>query len=69
MKLSLEQTLIEVWRQNLVENAKVVELGTERFAVRRTPKRGPFLAGYAAIWMAFGGVLLTVELAVKLSAL
>lgn len=40
MKLSLEQTLIEVWPQTLIENAKAVELGTERFAVRRTPKRG-----------------------------
>jgi hypothetical protein len=40
MKLSLEQTLIEVWRQTLVENVRAVELGTERFAVRRTPKRG-----------------------------
>jgi hypothetical protein len=40
MKLSLEQALIEVWRQTLVENAKTVELGTERFPVRHTPKRG-----------------------------
>jgi len=32
-------TLIEVWRQALVENADVVELGTERYPVR-TPKRG-----------------------------
>ena len=40
MKLSFEQTLIEVWRQTLVENAKSVQLGTERFAVLRTPKRG-----------------------------
>jgi hypothetical protein len=40
MILSLEQALIEVWRQALVENAKVVELGTERYPVRRTPKRG-----------------------------
>lgn len=40
MKLSFEQALIEVWRQVLVENAKTVELGTERFAVRRTSKRG-----------------------------
>lgn len=31
---------MEVWRQTLVENTKAVELGTERFAVRRTPKRG-----------------------------
>ena len=40
MKLSLEQTLIEVWRQTLVENAKVVELGADRFPVKGTPKRG-----------------------------
>jgi hypothetical protein len=40
MKLSFEQVLIEVWRQVLVENAKVIDLGTERFPVRRTPKRG-----------------------------
>lgn len=40
MKLSLEQVLIEVWRQALVVNAKVVELETETFPVRRTPKRG-----------------------------
>jgi hypothetical protein len=40
MSLSFEQTLIEVWRQALVENAKVVELGKERCLVRRTPKRG-----------------------------
>ena len=39
MKLSFEQALIEVWRQVLVENAKVVELGTERCPVRLTPKR------------------------------
>jgi hypothetical protein len=37
---SLEQALIEVWRQTLVENAKTVELETARFRVRRTPKRG-----------------------------
>ena len=40
MKLSLEEALIEVWRQTLVENAKAVELGSERYSVRRTPKRG-----------------------------
>jgi hypothetical protein len=39
MRLSFEKTLIEVWRQALVENAKVVELGKERYPVRRTPKR------------------------------
>lgn len=40
MKLSFEQTLIEVWRQAIVENARSVELGTERYPARRTPKRG-----------------------------
>jgi len=40
MGLSFEQALIEVWRQALVENAKNVELGAERYPVRRTPKRG-----------------------------
>jgi hypothetical protein len=40
MNPSFEQTLIEVWRQALVENAKVVVLGKERYTVRRTPKRG-----------------------------
>ena len=39
MDASFEQALIEVWRQALVENAKVVELGSERFPVRSTPKR------------------------------
>ena len=36
----LEQTLIEVWRQAVVENATVVELDGSRYPVRRTPKRG-----------------------------
>ena len=40
MNSSFEQTLVEVWRQALVENAKVVELGKERYSVRRTSKRG-----------------------------
>jgi len=40
MKSSFEETLIEVWRQSLVENAKTVQLGSERFPVRLTPKRG-----------------------------
>jgi len=39
MKLSLDQTLIEVWRQTLVENAESVELGSEHYPVRSTPKR------------------------------
>jgi hypothetical protein len=36
---SFEQTPVEVCRQTLLENADVVELGTERYPVRRTPKR------------------------------
>ena len=40
MNPSLEQALIEVWRQTLVEDAKVVVLGTARYPVRQTPKRG-----------------------------
>ena len=40
MALSFEQTLIEVWRQALVENAKTVELGSERYpAVDRQVQR------------------------------
>jgi hypothetical protein len=38
MNLSLEQTLIYVWRQALVENAKVAVLGEERYPIRVTPK-------------------------------
>jgi len=40
MSLSFEHALIEIWRQTLVENAKTVELGAERYPVRSTPKRG-----------------------------
>ena len=39
MKPSFEETLIEVWRQALVQDATTVELGAERYAVRRTAKR------------------------------
>jgi len=39
MELSFEETLIEVWRQTLINDAKTVELGAERYAVRRTAKR------------------------------
>jgi hypothetical protein len=39
MDSSFEQTLIGVWRQALVENAKVVVLGREQYPVRLTPKR------------------------------
>jgi hypothetical protein len=37
---NLEETLIEVWRQTLVESAKAVELGSERYPVRSTRKKG-----------------------------
>jgi hypothetical protein len=37
MAESFEKALIDVWRQVLVENAKIVELGTERYTVRQTP--------------------------------
>jgi hypothetical protein len=40
MKPTFEETFIEVWRQALVENAMVVELGNEPHPVPRTPKRG-----------------------------
>jgi hypothetical protein len=39
MNSPFEQALIEVWREVLVENATMVELGAERYAVRLTPKR------------------------------
>src|ERR1022692_4175621 len=39
MKMSLEETLVDVWRQVLIENAEAVELGMERYPVRLTPKR------------------------------
>src|SRR5260370_31934080 len=39
-KLALDETIIEVWRQALVENAKTVKVGGESYSVRRTPKRG-----------------------------
>jgi len=37
--MSLEETLIEVWRQAFAENAKAVVLGTERYPIVRTSKR------------------------------
>ncbi len=40
MELSFEQTLIEVWRQALVENKKTAEPGDDHFPVRKTAKRG-----------------------------
>ena len=40
MNTSFEQTLVDVWRQTLVENAKTVKLGADSFPVRRSHKRG-----------------------------
>jgi hypothetical protein len=39
MKLSLEQALIEVFRQALVDNSKTVQLGSEQYPVQQTAKR------------------------------
>src|SRR5579862_4919064 len=39
MAISFEETLIDVWRQVLVENVDVVLLGTKRYPVRLTAKR------------------------------
>jgi hypothetical protein len=38
-ELSFEQALIDVWRQVLVENSSIVELGAARYPVRLTSKR------------------------------
>ena len=40
MNSSFEETLIDVWRQALVEDAKAVKLGRDSYPVRRTAKRG-----------------------------
>ena len=40
MKSSLEEALIEVWRQVMVENASVVELDGKSYRVLKTPKKG-----------------------------
>src|SRR3984893_3111742 len=46
MESSLDQVLIDVWQQVLARNAKEVELGKERYRVRRTPKRGLRQVGF-----------------------
>ena len=38
-KTQFEVALVEVWRQVLVENSKLVRLGTESYSVRHTAKR------------------------------
>jgi hypothetical protein len=50
MILSFEQALVQGWRQTLVENAKTVQLGSARYPVRGTPKRG-----LRQVDFAFGG--------------
>src|SRR5579862_5826213 len=40
VKPLLDETLVAVWRQALLENAKDVVLGTERYPVRRTSRHG-----------------------------
>jgi hypothetical protein len=39
MNATLEQTLVDVWRQVLIDNASVVELGGKRYPVRITPRK------------------------------
>jgi hypothetical protein len=39
MKAPFEETVIDVWRQALVDDAKTVVLGNERYPVVRTSKR------------------------------
>jgi hypothetical protein len=39
MNASFEQTLVDVWRQVLVENASVVGLGGKSYSVRITPRK------------------------------
>ena len=39
MNPSFEQTLVDVWRQVLVEHANVVELGGKRYSVRISPRK------------------------------
>ena len=36
---SFERTLVDVWRQVLVDDAPIVVLGAERYPVRQTPAR------------------------------
>lgn len=40
MNPSFERTLLDLWRQVLVENADVVELDGKRYPVRITPRKG-----------------------------
>jgi hypothetical protein len=37
--VTLEEAMVEVWRQALAEGARTVELGGEKFPVRETPRK------------------------------
>jgi hypothetical protein len=39
MNASFEQTLVDVWRQVLIEKASMAELGDRRYLVRITPRK------------------------------
>jgi hypothetical protein len=39
MTPSFDRTLVDVWRQVLIENASVVELDGKRYSVRITPRK------------------------------
>jgi hypothetical protein len=39
MKASLEETLVDVWRQALVENAGEVQIGEKNYPVQRTSRK------------------------------
>lgn len=38
--MTLEEALIEVWRQALVDRREIVELAGQKYSARRTAKRG-----------------------------
>src|ERR1700747_863121 len=46
MNPSFEQTLVDVWRQVLIENANAVVLGGKRYSVRITPRKGLRQVGF-----------------------
>lgn len=39
MKAAYEQALEEIWRQVMLNDAKIIQLGADHFPVRRTGKR------------------------------
>jgi hypothetical protein len=55
-QLSFEQALIEVWRQALLENVKVISLGAESYPVRTTAKRGLRLVDFMLEGIAIRGI-------------